>query len=50
MGEDLIQEDAEGPDVRLGGVQVVNECFWSRPFDGKFIIRAPEVKFLLPDK
>lgn len=38
--EDLPHEDAEGPDVTLGGVDLVEDGLWCHPFEGQSSLRV----------
>lgn len=47
VGKDLIEQDSEGPDVRLLGVDAVVGCLGRRPFDGDLGAAAWGVDVLL---
>lgn len=50
MGDDLVEENAVGPDVGLGGVLTAVHRLGSRPFDGDFALRCLLVDVLLSIK
>ena len=43
-GEDLPEQDAIGPHVTQGGVQVMEDTLWGHPLQGQECLRGPELE------